>query len=900
MTRPSLPFRVLTLVVAAALTLTWPSVFAQSGPSQAYFLSIDCGTTTAYTDPVSGVNWVPDTNYTSVGTNVASVAGGTVTANNSEAQTLRYFEEPRKKFCYELPVEANQSYFIAASFWYGNYDGLNKPPVFNMAIDATTLMQIDLTDSVWTTIIKRIEYVRRVGVEQTSMSVCFYQDTTSMTTPFVSSIELRRLDPAAYDHPWIDEGNFLWPALRLDLGGAKALRYPDDAYDRIWYPWPVDGTTTISTKETISNLNLPIKPPQALLQTAITPTNISNLVIPYGPFGVSSAPCMYILFFAEISANATATSRAFTVSIPNDKPLDDTPVNIYTMAGGVNKALVQYWSNMTLTDTAAVILKLTDPPTLDGPLVNGAELLWKYPELTQPTYADDAAALETIKATLSLTSWSGDPCLPVPYDWITCTVVTSPRVLTVNLTGYNLSGLIPDAFAKLTSLTSLDLSNNNLSGSIPNSLATLPELIELILTNNNLSGTIPTTLQRPKLTLDIRGNPVCNCSVKVIPPSSPTTPMSSKNKSSNIGVIASVVGGILGVVLGGAFLLVFYCIRRHNKAKANKLMELPSHQGNNGNVEKNNGEHVAMANGNMQGAKAYSFAELTFATQNFSKKIGEGGFGPVYYGKVGGQEVVVKVLDANSQQGVNEFNNEVQLLSRVHHKNLVSLVGYCLENKNQMLVYEFLHKGTIREHLYGSPLAHKEPLDWKMRLDIALNSAQGLEYLHSGCTPSIIHRDVKSSNILLTNKYVAKVADFGLSKLGPKDGQASHVSTMVKGTTGYLDPEYWSTNNLTNKSDVYSFGVVLLELLCGNQPIDNNLEDKSKQHISEKVRNCLHTSNIESILDPVVKSCHPNMNSVWKVAEVAIQSVEPKGMHRPFMRDVVQELREAIVLETGH
>jgi len=222
--RPSQPFQVLTLVVATILTLTSPSAFAQSAPSQVYFLSIDCGAATAYTDPISGINWVPDTNYTSVGTNVASVPGGNATANNTEAHTLRYFKDPRKKFCYELPVQANQTYLIAASFWYGNYDALNKPPLFKMAIDATEVMDIDLSDSLWATVIKRNEYVRRVGLELTSMSVCFYQDPKSLTTPFVSSIEVRLLDPAAYDQPWIDEGNFLLSVTRQDFGGAEELR----------------------------------------------------------------------------------------------------------------------------------------------------------------------------------------------------------------------------------------------------------------------------------------------------------------------------------------------------------------------------------------------------------------------------------------------------------------------------------------------------------------------------------------------------------------------------------------------------------------------------------------------------------------------------------------------------
>jgi len=167
-------------------------------------------------------------------------------------------------------------------------------------------------------------------------------------------------------------------------------RYPDDAYDRVWSPFPIPGTTPVSTTASIDGHNLAIKPPQAVLQTGITPTNLSNLVLPY-PGTSTPIPCVYYLYFAEISTIATATSRQFNVSIPNDPPFDDTPVNIFTLSGGVNKAFVKYWRNMSVTDTSAVTLKLIDPPTLDGPLVNGAELLAKYPELTQPTYADDGS-----------------------------------------------------------------------------------------------------------------------------------------------------------------------------------------------------------------------------------------------------------------------------------------------------------------------------------------------------------------------------------------------------------------------------------------------------------------------------------------------------------------------------
>ncbi|KAG0588115.1 hypothetical protein KC19_2G216900 [Ceratodon purpureus] len=189
-------------------------------------------------------------------------------------------------------------------------------------------------------------------------------------------------------------------------------------------------------------------------------------------------------------------------------------------------------------------------------------------------------------------------------------------------------------------------------------------------------------------------------------------------------------------------------------------------------------------------------------------------------------------------------------------------------------------------------------LDWRMRLQIGLDVAQGLEYLHVGCTPSLIHRDVKSSNILLSAKYDAKVADFGLSKLMGNDAS---VITLVKGTPGYIDPEYWATGTLSSKGDVYGFGVVLLELVTGRPPIQQSTSIHAEYRMmSHWVRTVLSGGgDIDTVLDPVLKSSvpAPNVEALWKVTELALQCVEPKGVHRPTMSMVVRELREAISLQ---
>ncbi|KAG6680809.1 hypothetical protein I3842_13G061200 [Carya illinoinensis] len=278
--------------------------------------------------------------------------------------------------------------------------------------------------------------------------------------------------------------------------------------------------------------------------------------------------------------------------------------------------------------------------------------------------------------------------------------------------------------------------------------------------------------------------------------------------------------------------------------------------------------------------------ELATATNNFnsSTQAGQGGYGKVYKGiLVDGSVVAIKRAQEGSLQGEKEFLTEIELLSRLHHRNLVSLVGYCDEECEQMLVYEFMSNGTLRDNLSANA---KDPLNFAMRLRIALGSAKGILYLHTDANPPIFHRDIKASNILLDSKYTAKVADFGLSRLAPvadiEGIVPTYVSTVVMGTPGYLDPEYFLTHKLTDKSDVYSLGVVFLELLTGMQPISHG------KNIVREVNIAYQSGMIFSIIDGQMGS-YPS-EGVVKFLTLALKCCQQETDARPSMAEVVREL----------
>ncbi|KAK4272982.1 hypothetical protein QN277_021460 [Acacia crassicarpa] len=287
--------------------------------------------------------------------------------------------------------------------------------------------------------------------------------------------------------------------------------------------------------------------------------------------------------------------------------------------------------------------------------------------------------------------------------------------------------------------------------------------------------------------------------------------------------------------------------------------------------------------------RTFSLSELEKATDKFSSKriLGEGGFGRVYSGTLeDGTEVAAKLLTKDNQNGDREFIAEIEMLSRLHHRNLVKLIGICIEGRRRCLVYELVRNGSVESHLHG--VDKKGPLDWEARMKIALGAARGLAYLHEDSNPRVIHRDFKASNVLLEDDFTPKVSDFGLAREATEGSH--HISTRVMGTFGYVAPEYAMTGHLLVKSDVYSYGVVLLELLTGRKPVDMS-QPPGQENLVTWARPLLTSrEGLEQLVDPSLAGSY-DFDDMAKVAAIASMCVHPEVTQRPFMGEVVQALK---------
>ncbi|CAM8971821.1 unnamed protein product [Rhodiola kirilowii] len=287
--------------------------------------------------------------------------------------------------------------------------------------------------------------------------------------------------------------------------------------------------------------------------------------------------------------------------------------------------------------------------------------------------------------------------------------------------------------------------------------------------------------------------------------------------------------------------------------------------------------------------RIFSFLELKSATKNFRAEglLGEGGFGGVYKGWINGTVVAVKKLNAESSQGFEEWESEVSFLGRLSHPNLVKLLGYCWEGKELLLVYEYMSKGSLENHLFGRGSA-VQPLTWNLRLQIAIGAAKGLSFLHA--SKQVIYRDFKSSNILLDAFYNAKLSDFGLAKMGPSASQ-SHLTTRVMGTYGYAAPEYVTTGHLYVKSDVYGFGVVLVEILTGLRALDPNRPSEQFSLVNWVTPHLSDRRTIRKVMDPRLEGKYPSDAAV-QTAHLALKCLVLEPKCRPSMKEIIKILEE--------
>lgn len=298
-------------------------------------------------------------------------------------------------------------------------------------------------------------------------------------------------------------------------------------------------------------------------------------------------------------------------------------------------------------------------------------------------------------------------------------------------------------------------------------------------------------------------------------------------------------------------------------------------------------------------AQTFTYDELERATGGFKEEsqVGKGSFSCVFKGVLkDGTVVAVKraTMSSDMKKNSKEFHTELDLLSRLNHAHLLNLLGYCEEGGERLLVYEFMAHGSLHQHLHGKNKALKEQLDWVRRVTIAVQAARGIEYLHGYACPPVIHRDIKSSNILIDEEHNARVADFGLSLLGPADS-GSPLAEPPAGTFGYLDPEYYRLHYLTTKSDVYSFGVLLLEILSGRKAIDMQFDEGN---IVEWAVPLIKSGDISAILDPVLKP-PSDLEALKRIATVAYKCVRMRGKERPSMDKVTTALERALAQLMG-
>ncbi|OVA10049.1 Protein kinase domain [Macleaya cordata] len=862
------------LVLLCSLLCSFLLLLIQTTWAHEGFVSIHSCAASNTTDPNTKINWISDINL--FGNNDRKCK----TVNDLKARI--FGTDLGNKWCYNLATIKGEDYLIRGTFLNGSVLRSSADTFFNVSIDATSISQVNSSVD-----LLEVEAIFRANDQY--INFCLVRGKGNA---YISKLELRPLNDLVYlkNRP----SSVLKVVKRVDLGYTKeVIRYPYDLNDRIWnVDTNQNGATPISSAVKIrngANASVPLQ----VLQTALTDNERLEFVI--NDLETGDNNYMIILYFLELNNSISIGQRVFDIYVNGEKEFENFDILANDISTNYREIVLNVTANGVLNVT---LIKVSNGAEF-GPICNAYEILQIHSWVEETTLQEDVDAIVELKNELVAEnpenelweSWSGDPCLPLPWQGLVCKSNNHGSFVVTNLdiSGKGLRGSLPSTVSKLTYLKELyerqflfffcvifikllgsivDVSHNELIGPIPESISNLPHLARLYFRcNPQLKNDLPSSLlMRSNLTTDYG-----ECDSQA----------SSRSQRIFIGTVAG--GSVSFTIAVGALFVCFYRKRMKSRSKLDEELQIT------------NDVVFSIPIMDSLGVKSISIQSFSLelietATNRYKTLIGEGGFGSVYRGTLpDGQEVAVKVRSATSTQGTREFENELNLLSAIQHENLVPLLGYCCESDQHILVYPFMSNGSLQDRLYGEA-AKRKTLDWQTRLSVAL----GLLYLHTFAGRAVIHRDVKSSNILLDHSMTAKVADFGFSKYAPQEGE-SGASLEVRGTAGYLDPEYYSTQHLSAKSDVFSFGVVLLEIITGREPLDIH-RPRNEWSLVEWAKPFIQDSRIEDMVDASIKAGY-HAEAMWRVVEVALACLEPFSAYRPCMADIVRELEDALIIE---
>ncbi|CAO2814733.1 unnamed protein product [Amaranthus hypochondriacus] len=821
------------------------------------YISIDCGNNQPDKETMKS-----DSEYIDTGTNAEILNPYTLKDTDyfdpEPLKTLRSFPDGQRN-CYSIkPVNGMESkYLIRARFLYGNYDNLNEAPNFELYIG------VDFWGTVNDDKLVVIEIIYKPVSDL--IHVCLVN--TGQGTPFISDLVLRPVSSLLYN----SGSGSLATVERFDTG-QKLLNvnyhsYDNDNLDRFWSELPIKNFEGLSTTQsTASGALRQLKEseyqiPEKVFMTTATPApgGDNSITIRIGNRSIDpSAEYYFYWHFAETQIFDDGTLRQINITtMKNPTPIGQTITLEYMKPLTVHSSV-----KPDPVDSGLYFSIRFVSPHL--PILNAVEVFKDMNLSVQPTLQDDVNAIMDVKEKYQdqIKGWGGDPCLPIiPWHGLNCSISStdSQRIVSLDLSHMNLTGPILTSLFQLTSLNSLNLSYNYLTGEIPEDLGEMQNLQHIDLSGNMLSGEVPSKLLEKKksgaiITLRYDGN-VNLCTSKACM-------MKKKPKY----LVPLITVGILSLLLiAGAIL----CLRKWK-------------------TEEGSDRSSRLNPKNRQ----FTESEMANITNNYSTPLGKGGFAIVYLGTLSDTQVAVKLL--NQYSTLKIFQSEAELLMRVYHKNLVSLVGYCDAGNTMALVYEYMANGDLKKYLSAE---QTNISGWKQRLHIAVDIAQGLEYLHYGCKPPIIHRDIKPANILLDDNLNAKISDFGLSRMFPSEGDNDTTKSYLVGTRGYMDPDNGG-GRLNERSDVFSFGVILLELITGKPAIQTRGENEPKIHVIDWVKSVLSNdgADIRSILDQRFNGDY-SIESVKKAVEIARECVRLIGIQRPDMTVVMNELKLSLAIE---